>query len=605
MYRSKDDVAMLDKNIELNINNYKELWDKINELAFVLEVDELFAPKCFIDVNSKACSSLGYSKENFTDLKPSDIFIFDKKGTVLELYRNIIHKRCDKVDMMLKSKCGKYIYVEANIFYFIDNKKKYILIIAIDVTKNKNIVKNINGIMKGIPDIIRVYNPDYTIAFFNEAAYSFYNTTPQEVKGKMCYEILSRKEKCINCYFEEVIKTKQMITKERYIPEVNKFMDICYNPVLDEDGEILFIVERLRDITEKKILDKILQDGKKRYKQILNNFHDPIVIIVDNKIVLANQEACNLIGLDHSEIIDSNVYKYFQDKHIKALHKRFRNIISQKKIKDTYDYEFDFSDSKLTNLQISCSYIEDDGNPAILAVIRDITKIKQELNKAADLQRKTLQKCFPAEEFINTVSIYVPANTISGDFYHIHKISEELIIGIVIDVRGKGVSAALNISALDILFLQEMAITHDPINIVNNLNKKLVTYYEENYIAVCCFSMDFNKKELKVVGAGINQFIFQKKDKDVEEKIIEGAFLGMFENSEFSEMIISFESGDRVFFFSDGLDFILDEDKIVQRYMKKVSIYKFKEYIDEFLDDTILENGKLEDDCTMIAIEIK
>ena len=79
----------------------------------------------------------------------------------------------------------------------------------------------------------------------------------------------------------------------------------------------------------------------------------------------------------------------------------------------------------------------------------------------------------------------------------------------------------------------------------------------------------------------------------------------MFENSEFSEMIISFESGDRVFFFSDGLDFILDEDKIVQRYMGKVSIYKFKEYIDQFLDDMISEVGKLEDDCTMIVMEIK
>src|SRR5471030_774664 len=101
-------------------------------------------------------------------------------------------------------------------------------------------------------------------------------------------------------------------------------MDVCCNPVLDEDGEILFIVERLRDITEKKILDKILKDSKEKYKQILNNSPDAIVIIVDNKIVLANYEACNLIGLDYSEIINSNIYKHFPEKHTKALHKRFR-----------------------------------------------------------------------------------------------------------------------------------------------------------------------------------------------------------------------------------------------------------------------------------------
>ncbi len=70
----------------------------------------------------------------------------------------------------------------------------------------------------------------------------------------MCYEVLSRNEKCLDCSFEEVVATKKMLSRERYIPELNKFMDVCYNPVLDKNGELLFIVERLRDITEKKCL---------------------------------------------------------------------------------------------------------------------------------------------------------------------------------------------------------------------------------------------------------------------------------------------------------------------------------------------------------------
>jgi hypothetical protein len=117
--------------------------------------------------------------------------------------------------------------------------------------------------------------------------------------------------------------------------------------------------------------------------------------------------------------------------------------------------------------------------------------------------------------------------------------------------------------------------------------------------------MDFKKKELKVVGAGINRFIYQKKGQKVEEKIVRGPFLGMFEDSDFSEEIINFESGDKVFFVSDGLDFIFDEDKIVQTYMENVSISQFKAYIDEFLEDTRLDLGKLDDDSTMIAMEIK
>lgn len=606
MYKNKQVARKtLDEEVELNQSNYKEVWDKINDLIFVMEIDESFIPKCFVDCNSKIFTHLGYYKEEFIKMSPSDILSFDENNTILDICRSLTYKKCDKVEMFLKSKDKEHIYFEANIFLFKQNKKKYILTIATDITENKRLEKHINGILRGVPDVIKVFKPDHTIICFNEAGYSFYNKTPQEVRGKKCHEVLFREDRCIDCSFEKVIKTKQMIVSERYIPELNKFMDVCCNPVLDENGEVLFIVERLRDITEKKMLDKILKESKDRYKQILNSSPDAIVIIVDNKIVLANYEACNLIGLDYSELVGSNVYKHFQGKYKKSLHKRFRNIISRKKIKDTYDIEFCFSDGRLANLQISYSYIIYEGNPALLVTMRDITDIKQELNKAAEFQRNTLQKYFPVKDFVDIVSVYVPANIISGDFYRIHKINDNLIIGIVVDVRGKGISAALNISAFDVLFLQEVAVTHEPINIVKNLNKKLVDYYEENYIAVCCFSMDFTKNELIAVGAGINQFIFQKKGNKVEEKIVEGPFLGMFEDSEFCEQVISFESGDKIFFFTDGLDFILDEYKIIQMYMEEVGIDKFKGYIDEFLNDTILEIGTLKDDSTMVAIEIK
>lgn len=471
-----------------------------------------------------------------------------------------------------------------------------------DKTEHELIQKELNGILNGIPDVVKVYNPDYTISFFNEAGYKFYNSNAEEIKGKRCYEILGRTEKCLDCSFEEAVKNKKIIYKEKYVQELNKFMDVCYNPVLDENGEIIYIVERLRDITEKKVLHKMLEEREERYKAAINSIPDPVVVILDNIIVLANREACNLVNLDYEQLIGSNVFKHFPKKYIRSLHKRYKRILTYKKVKDISEYDFNFPNNKVANLQISHSYILYDGKPAIISVIRDITEIRNELNKAAELQRKTLQNDFPAKEFIDINLVYVPANIISGDFYRIYKINDELIIGMIADVRGKGISAALNISAFDILCFQELANTHEPIEIINNLNKKLVDYYEENYIAACCFSMDFNKNELKAAGAGINQFIFQREN--VQEKIIEGAFLGMFGDSEFSEQVISFQKGDKFFFFTDGLEFILDEDRIIQTYMEDVSTLQFKNYLDEFLNDTILEKGKLKDDCTMLSIEI-
>lgn len=49
----------------------------------------------------------------------------------------------------------------------------------------------------------------------------------------------------------------------------------------------------------------------------------------------------------------------------------------------------------------------------------------------------------------------------------------------------------------------------------------------------------------------------------------------------------------------------MDEDKVIQKYMESVTIKTFAKYINEFLDDTLIDLGHLKDDCTMIALEIK
>jgi PAS domain S-box len=472
----------------------------------------------------------------------------------------------------------------------------------------KNIIaysKLLEGIISGIPDIIKVYNTDQTIEFYNDVGYSFYNKIPEEVKGKKCYEVLGGKERCDDCPFEKAMETKKMVITEKYIPELNRYMDICCNPVLNESGEVVLIVERLRDITEKKILDNMLKENEERYRQIINASPDAMIITEDSKIALVNNEAINLIGIDYDELKGKSIFNYIPKKFIKPIRKRLRYICAHKKIKDTYELSINCTSQRSMDLQISSSYIDYKGRPAVLSAIRDITDTKKGLNEAAELQKKTLQKCFPVPEKVRLEISYVPCKTVSGDFFRFYKVNDDLVIGILIDVSGKGIAASLSISAFDVLFNQEVLINHKPIDIVNNLNKKIGNYLGENYVAVCCFSMDFKENKATIVGAGINEFILKKGSSNiVEKRVIEGTFLGMFEDSIFDERVIYFEKNDRFYFFTDGLDFILDDDKIVQNYMGKVGIDKFKSYIDEFLNDTVIETGTLKDDCTLLALEI-
>ncbi|MEJ8553175.1 SpoIIE family protein phosphatase [Tepidibacter sp. Z1-5] len=455
-------------------------------------------------------------------------------------------------------------------------------------------------VLKGISDIIGVYNPDNTVLFYNEAGYDFFKKSYEEVKGKKCYEMLNRNQNCPNCLCEKAIETKQITQGEKYIPEINKYMEYRYNPVLDDSGKVIFVVEQLRDVTEKKSFENILKESEERYRQIVDISPDAIIITVGGEIVLANKEALKY----QKNLIGKSAYKYSPD-FAKTMNKKMKQILKNKTKKTTFDYKAVFSDDTKIDIEVSSSYLLYKGKPAILSIIRDITERKRELNSAAKIQKELLKKPFPLVNKAHMESLYIPAKTVSGDFFYTHKVNEDLIIGIIGDVSGKGITAALNISAFNVLFNEEVLINNDPSKIVHSLNKKVAKYIGERYIAVCCFSFDFRKNESKIVGAGINQFIYQNNKGNTENRIVRGPFLGMFEDSEFDEKIIHFKSGDKFYFFTDGLDFIFDNEEIKEEYFKTITITELKNNIKSSLKSMLTDVEGIKDDCTLLALEIK
>ncbi|NMM64753.1 PAS domain S-box protein [Clostridium sp. P21] len=473
-----------------------------------------------------------------------------------------------------------------------------------EVSRNKYTLELLEGVLRGIPDIIRVFSSDNTILFFNEAGYKFYNKTRDEVRGKKCFETLNRKRNCESCDVQNTIRTKQMIRIEKYVPEFNRFMECTYNPVLDDSGEIIFVVEQLKDITEKKIMANTVKESEERYRKIVNLSPEAIVIVVDNRIVLTNHQACKLVGTDYSKIIGESIYKYLGSESIKPIRKKIKQILEDKKTKSTSDHKIIRYDQSIVEVEISASYLTYKGRPAIQAVIRNITETKRALNQAAKFQKKYIESISPIPEKIQMETLYMPARTVTGDFFKIYKVNEDLAIGIVGDVSGKGITAALSVLAFFVLFREAILISYDPSKIVKILNKKIVNYLDK-YIAACCFSLDLKRNEAIIAGAGINQFMFQKSNCSAQEFIVKGPFLGMFEDGEFDEKVISFEKGDRFYFPTDGLEFIFDDDEIKDNYLKKHTIIEFIDYVKNVLNGVISDFGALKDDSTLIALEIK
>ena len=110
----------------------------------------------------------------------------------------------------------------------------------------------LNTVLDAIPDVLGVQDLKHRIIRYNQAGYAFLDMKPSDVHGKRCFELIGNNVPCHVCATSEVYKSKKPAKVEKYVPEINKWLDVRAYPILDEDGNLFRIIEHLRDISREK-----------------------------------------------------------------------------------------------------------------------------------------------------------------------------------------------------------------------------------------------------------------------------------------------------------------------------------------------------------------
>ena len=344
------------------------------------------------------------------------------------------------------------------------------------------------------------------------------------------------------------------------------------------------------DISERVRSEQRLRDSEERYRDLVELCPEAILVYSGGIILFANQQTEKMFGRQKKELIGVSIDDFFEEEPLS--NKEYNKLKAMTGNKDSFRVEQRFirrHDRRIFDLEISGVPIVYDEAAALQLVFRDITQNKKEIGRAVKLQEHPHAVTFPLESKAVLDKLYVPANILSGDFYIFHKINESEVLGIICDVAGKGISAALSISALRVLFMDSLHTSYEPVEILQDLNHKAVQHLDEDYIAGCCFHLDFGSGVLKAAGAGINEFMYVPRSGDGVKVTVKGAPLGMFEGSEFEQKVIAFQPGDRFCFYSDGMELLFDDGDLCREYS----------YLQKKLTGAVLQ-----DDCTWLSLNI-
>jgi two-component system cell cycle sensor histidine kinase/response regulator CckA len=154
----------------------------------------------------------------------------------------------------------------------------------------------LNTVLDAIPDIIGVQDMDHRIIRYNKSGYQFLGLKPSEAHGKRCYELIGNDMPCHICATTEVYETKKPAKVEKYVEEIDKWLDVRAYPVFDEEGNLYRIIEHLRDISKDKDAEIKLREAQERLITILNS--------IDAHIYVADMKSYEILFMNRKMIDD-------------------------------------------------------------------------------------------------------------------------------------------------------------------------------------------------------------------------------------------------------------------------------------------------------------
>ncbi|NLK19397.1 MAG: SpoIIE family protein phosphatase [Synergistaceae bacterium] len=176
---------------------------------------------------------------------------------------------------------------------------------------------------------------------------------------------------------------------------------------------------------------------------------------------------------------------------------------------------------------------------------------------ASAIQRGFLPPDLDGDGRVEVRSIHRPMFMISGDLYGYHWDEGEGILGgYLFDVMGHGVPAALQTSALMVLFRQAFEdagqagdALEDKLRWVNSAAESRVL--DDSFAAAICFRLNLEKRTMEYCAAGINSFFWGSKE-DLKKVPTPGSLLGVPGDPAFGSGVLPVSPGDFFYFLSDG-----------------------------------------------------
>ncbi len=360
----------------------------------------------FLDVNKAAIDHYGYSYEEFLSMTAVDIRPDEEKNRFLNLDRTKDHLGA-RGQWRHKKKDGTVIHVEINLDNIIFDGRNCSLIVAHDITEKTEAEKKLQHTtlrLKQAQSIAHIGSWELNFAtgitMFSDEACSIYGLSPEENAqssssflsfvhpGDLDFVIKNILES--QASFNTVSFRYRIIRKDGTIRHIYSQSEI----ELNSEGKPVDQYGIVHDVTEQNLAQEQNQQTQQRYKQVVDNILDGLMIDdPDGKVLYANDQFLNLFGLERTDLNTLVLEDYIAPEYRPVLRDRHNRRVAGEKVPSLFEYQGLRKNGTRIWLEVRvCKVIENDVVIGTQSAIRDITDRKQAEDDIKKLNQSLEQK---------------------------------------------------------------------------------------------------------------------------------------------------------------------------------------------------------------------
>lgn len=230
-------------------------------------------------------------------------------------------------------------------------------------------------ILDSTSELVIFQDAEHRVLWANRAAANITRFSPQELKGRHCYEAWhNRSEACLNCPVARARHTGRPQEGELATPS-GRFWHIRGYPVHDADGRLSALVELCHDITKRKTAEIALRQSEEKYAKSFRQ--SPVWVCIstlnEGRYLEVNDAFLRATGYTCQEVIgrtsaEMNLWVDPADR------RRIEEEVKRRGFVRNLEVKRRAKDGNVLDMLFSCEEIVLEGQRCLVSVSQDITE---------------------------------------------------------------------------------------------------------------------------------------------------------------------------------------------------------------------------------------